>query len=53
MLESNGPVLNFRGFGFKSANDCPHRDPDEVKISSFDAVFNQWVHIATCKLNFT
>ena len=53
MFESNGPVLNFRGFGFKSANDCPHRDPDEVKISTFDSVFNQWVPIATCKLNFT
>jgi len=20
------------GFGFKSANDCPHRDPDVVEV---------------------
>ena len=24
--------IDVRAIGFKSANDCPHRDPDQVKV---------------------
>ena len=36
MLKSKQGIWTFRGFGIKSANDCPHRDPKSVVVSIVD-----------------
>lgn len=43
--------ISIRGLGFKSANDCPHRDPDEVTIF-YTNEHGESVNFATYKLEF-
>ena len=43
--------ISIAGIGFKSANDCPHRDPTSVRISILaDNYSNE--HVATYDLDF-
>ena len=45
-----GAPINFSGIGFKSANDCPHRDPNKVTVKvDHDG---QKMQIAAMSLNF-
>jgi hypothetical protein len=44
-------TLKVHGFGFKSANDEPKRDPDQVDIRYLDDK-NVMVHFVTYKLDF-
>ena len=44
--------LSFRGIAFKSANDCPHRDPKEVRVNVHNPATNNWQQVAHVKLNF-
>jgi hypothetical protein len=41
MVEFQQP-LSFQGIGFKSANDHPRRDPQEVRVSVHNPLTNQW-----------
>jgi len=43
--------IKIHGFGFKSANDCPHRDPDEVEVSYLAENYSN-SHLANFNLNF-
>ena len=47
MLKSKQGSWKIRGFGLKSANDCPYRDPGSVRVFAHDTSTNQWVHIST------
>jgi hypothetical protein len=42
-------TIDVQGFGFKSANDVPARDPDEVDVYT-GASYKH--HVATFKLDF-
>jgi hypothetical protein len=48
----NNEYLEIRGLGFKSANDCPHRDPDEVTVVCVNDLGEE-VTLATYNLSFT
>jgi len=52
MIEFSKPVT-FIGLGLKSANDCPHRDPDEASVSIFNPYTQTWDKIAEMKINFS
>jgi len=36
MLKSKQDTWKIKGFGLKSANDCPHRDPKSVRVFAHD-----------------
>jgi len=37
--------VSFQGIGFKSANDCPHRDPDTIVVKNYDFRSSTWYEI--------
>lgn len=47
-IQFDTPV-NFASIGFKSANDCPHRDPNKVTVK-FDSGYGQ--HASVIPLKF-
>lgn len=51
LIEFTKPVT-FVGLGIKSANDCPHRDPDEASVSIFNPHTQQWNKIADLAIDF-
>mmetsp|Transcript_29171 Transcript_29171/g.21716 ORF Transcript_29171/g.21716 Transcript_29171/m.21716 type:complete len:91 (+) Transcript_29171:508-780(+) len=36
-----------KAFGIKSANDCPHRDPDVAHLSVWNEKLEKWMKIFT------
>ena len=46
-------AITFNGLGLKSANDCPHRDPDEASFFIFNPRTAGWEKIADLKINFS
>jgi len=44
--------LRLNGIGFKSANDCPFRDPDTASVFIFDTSNQKWINIAVFTLEF-
>jgi hypothetical protein len=46
-------AITFSGLGLKSANDCPHRDPDEGSVFIFNPCAAGWEKIADLKINFS
>ncbi len=45
-------AVTFIGLGLKSANDCPHRDPDAASVSIFNPLTQKWDKIADLNVAF-
>ena len=52
MIDCNGAAQKVHGIGLKSANDCPHRDPDSAKVFIFDDARKTFIHVSTLALAF-
>jgi hypothetical protein len=44
--------IEVAGLGFKSANDCPERDPDEIDVSYCSASGGGYISLGTIRLDF-
>ena len=51
-IDFKDKVYTICGFGLKSADDCPSRDPTHVKVSYFDATEDKMIQIAEFELDF-
>lgn len=45
-------AITFNGLGLKSANDCPHRDPEQATVFIFNPHTAGWEQIADLELDF-
>jgi hypothetical protein len=52
MIDFKGTRLPVHGLAFKSANDCPHRDPDIARVLIYDDSRKTFIHVGTFQLQF-
>jgi len=51
-IDFNGTIREITSLAFKSANDCPHRDPDSAQVSAWVEGESEKRELASFELTF-